>query len=140
MFPVSTRGRYAVRILTCLASGGRGETVTKRRIAESEAISPDYIEQILLSLKAAGLVRSHRGRLGGFSLARAPEQITLARILEATDGPVAPAPCLQEGQTCDRAGACPTRPVWQKAGESVQAVLDETTLADLAEPAEEPTH
>ncbi len=137
MLPVSTRGRYAARILVYLASLGQENVATKREIAASEGISPDYVEQIMIRLKTAGLVRSHRGRRGGFSLAVAPQRLSMARVLEATEGVVSPAPCLRNN-ACRRASRCPTRPVWQRAAHALDTVFEETTIADLVTRPEEP--
>ena len=127
---LTTKGRYAARIMVCLARRNESNPVTKYEIGKAEAISPNYVEQIMIRLKAAHLVRSHRGRSGGFSLARDPERLTLAEVLRAVEGPVCPAPCLYD--TCEREQSCPTRPVWKKAAEAVEAVFAETTIAQMA--------
>jgi len=113
-----------------LASLPRGTTVTKYEIAESEGISPAYVEQLMMPLRLAGLVASHRGRSGGFSLARDPETITVAEVLRAVEGTVQVAPC-SDAHACDRAETCPTRGVWQKATELLDDLFTGVTVADL---------
>ena len=90
---LSTKGRYATRIMLYLAIYSGQNPVRKHEIAAQEKISPDYVEQILMMLRGAGLVKSHRGAKGGFSLSRAAEAITMADILAATEGPLQIAPC-----------------------------------------------
>ncbi len=131
MLKLSTKGRYATRIMVYLAIQGGPEPARKRMIAEAEGIPADYVEQILLRLRTAGLVRSHRGAKGGFSLSRDPRNITVAQILEATEGPLALAPCQDE--ECERVSACVTRGLWQKASDALEDVFGQITVADLAE-------
>jgi Rrf2 family cysteine metabolism transcriptional repressor len=130
MMTVSTKGRYAARIAVCLARDDSDQPVTKYDIAKQEGISPNYVEQIMIRLKTANLVHSHRGRHGGFSLSRSPGAITLADVLQAVEGPVCPAPCLYK--PCERAAQCPTQAVWKRAAQAVEVILQETTIADMA--------
>ena len=128
---LSTRGRYASRIMVCLAENtGRAKRLTRTEIATHEEISADYVEQLMAPLRTAGLVRSHRGRHGGFSLGRPAEEITVADVLQAVEGPLSIVPCVRS-ETCDRAMNCPTRPVWQRASDALQRVFSETTIADM---------
>jgi Rrf2 family protein len=131
MMTISTRGRYAARIMTLLASERAKPTLTKSQIAQTEAISPAYVQQLLMALRMAGLVQSHRGRVGGFSLARAPETITVADVLAAVEGDILPAPC-RALEHCNRAATCPTRPVWEKAAALLNDLFEGITVADLA--------
>lgn len=130
MMSISTRGRYAARIMALLASEQHQGRVNKYHIAAAEAISPGYVQQILMVLRTAGLVNSHRGRGGGFTLARPAEKISIADILHAVEGDVTPAPC-RGGIHCDRARDCPTRPVWEKATRLLDELFSSTSLADL---------
>jgi Rrf2 family protein len=116
-----------------LASLPRGATVTKYDIAEAEGISPAYVEQLMLPLRLAGLVASHRGRSGGFSLAKDPEAISMADVLRAVEGTVQVAPC-DDPNVCSRADACPTRPLWQQASDILQDLFTRTKVADLVRP------
>ena len=130
MMPLTTKGRYAARIMVYLARNEGSSPATKHAIGNAEDISADYVEQIMIRLKAARLVRSHRGRNGGFSLTRDPDRITLAEVLRSVEGPVCPVPCLYD--TCERAPSCPTRPVWKKAANAVERILEKTTIAQMA--------
>jgi Rrf2 family protein len=131
MMSISTRGRYAARIMVLLASRPDRPSLTKREIAEAEGITPAYVQQLMLALRMAGLVASHRGREGGFSLSRPAETITLADVLCAVEGEIMPAPCRSAGH-CERAAWCPTRPLWQKAADLLDGLFSGTTVADLA--------
>jgi len=102
----------------------------KHEIANAEDISADYVAQILMKLKTAGLVRSHRGVKGGFSLSRNPHTISVADIITATEGPLSLVPCGDEG--CSRVCSCVTRPVWEKATSAIQRIFSHTKVADLA--------
>ncbi len=131
MMPISTKGRFASRIMVFLASQEPGRPVSKFEIGRAEAISPDYVEQIMIRLKVAGLVASHRGRAGGFSLASDPETTTIADVLRAVEGRVAPAPCYS-AHDCERSSTCPTRDVWMEAARLLDDLFEGTTIAHLA--------
>ncbi|HOX39364.1 MAG TPA: Rrf2 family transcriptional regulator [Candidatus Brocadiia bacterium] len=133
MLALSTKGRYATRILIFMAR--RNKAMRKQDIAEAEGISADYVEQLLIKLKSANLVKSHRGAKGGFSLARSPEKITVADVLAATEGTINLAPCVSED--CSRAGQCVTRKLWHKAGDQLRQTFAGVTIAGLAQEAEE---
>jgi Rrf2 family transcriptional regulator, cysteine metabolism repressor len=137
MMSISTRGRYASRIMVLLA--GRSEKpMTKYEIAEAEYITPAYVQQLMMALKLAGLVRSVRGRQGGFMLARRADEITIGDVLAAVEGEVMPAPCRVTGH-CERLETCPTRPLWEHAATLLNELFSGTTIADLAEqPAADP--
>lgn len=139
MMSISSKGRYASRIMVFLATLPRGTKVTKYEIADAESISPAYVEQLMMPLRLAGLVASHRGRTGGFSLARDPETVSMAEVLKAVEGTVQVAPC-SDAHVCDRAETCPTRDVWQKATELLDELFTGVTVAELASgPADQPT-
>lgn len=133
---VSTRGDYASRALLSLAlhaDDGRPNSV--RDIAERTALPQPYLEQILLALKGAGLVRSKRGVGGGYVLARSPEEITLADIVGAVDGPIA-AGDFGEPHTngaCDHEGQCVLLSIWADVGERMRTHLGSIRLADIAQ-------
>ena len=131
MMSISTRGRYAARIMVLLASLSEKLSLTKYEIAEAEGLTPAYVQQLMTALRMAGLVASHRGRDGGFSLSRPPEAITIADVLRAVEGEIMPAPCLSMGH-CDREASCPTRPVWEKAAKLLEDLFRGTTIPDLA--------
>jgi Rrf2 family protein len=134
MMKISTKGRYATRIMVNIALDESG-IAQKQKIARDEGISADYVEQILIKLKAADLVRSHRGKNGGFSLTRKPESITVADVLEAAEGPLNLVDCLDE--RCERTSVCVTRPLWKKANDALGKVFSGTTVKDLADYARE---
>jgi Rrf2 family transcriptional regulator, cysteine metabolism repressor len=129
---LSTRGRYAARIMVNLAQRAGVARATKQQVAAGEGLSAAYVEQIMIRLKAAGLVRSLRGRHGGFCLARDPAGITLAEVLAAVEGPISALPCLPEGN-CPRAEACPTRPVWREAVALLAGLFERTTIGQMAQ-------
>lgn len=129
---LSTKGRYATRILLCICRLQQGgQPVPKKRIAEQEGISTDYIEQIIVPLKNAGLVNSVRGLRGGFRLAKDPADITVYDILAASEGSIKLVGCLAEG--CSRSDACVVQSVWQGASEVLQEYFSGITLKDLYE-------
>ncbi|NQU41909.1 Rrf2 family transcriptional regulator [bacterium] len=130
MLQLSTKGRYATRIMVYLAMQPQGVPVPKQEIAQSEQISADYAEQILRVLKSAGLVASHRGVKGGFTLARDPERITVADVLDATEGAVDLAPCVRD--ECRRATQCVTRRLWRDASSCLSRIFGATTIRALA--------
>ena len=131
---VSTRGDYASRALLSLAlhSDESGPT-SVRDIAERTGLPQPYLEQILLALKGAGLVRSKRGVGGGYVLARAPEDITLGQIVSAVDGPIVVGDFGEPHQNgaCDHEGQCVLISVWADVGEHMRQHLDSFTLADM---------
>jgi len=130
---VSTRGDYASRALLSLAlhTDCQGPT-SVRDIADRTGLPQPYLEQILLALKGAGLVRSKRGVGGGYVLARAPEQITLGEVVSAVDGPIAVGDFGRphEDGACDHEGQCVLLGVWGDVGEHMRRHLDSFTLAD----------
>ncbi len=131
MMAISTKGRYATRIMVLLAAQAGQGSLTKYQIGETESISPAYAQQLLMALRLAGLVRSHRGRGGGFSLARQAEAISVLEVLQAVEGELMPAPC-KTIDGCDRAATCPTRPLWQRATDLLEDLFRSATIGDLA--------
>ena len=131
---VSTRGDYASRALLSLAlhSTKVGPTPV-RDIAERTGLPQPYLEQILLALKGAGLVRSKRGVGGGYVLARAPEDITLAAIIRAVDGPITLGDfgVPHTDGACDHDGQCVLLAIWQNVGSEMRRLLEGFTLADI---------
>lgn len=132
---VSTRGDYASRALLSLALHGESEgPTTVRDIAERTGLPQPYLEQILLALKGAGLVRSKRGVGGGYILAREPDEIHLAEIIRAVDGPIALGD-FGEPHTdgaCDHEGQCVLLALWHVVGAEIRRQLESWTLADIA--------
>ncbi len=134
---VSTRGDYASRALLSLAlRAGEDESPTSvRDIAERTGLPQPYLEQILLALKGAGLVRSKRGVGGGYVLARAPSEITLGAIVSAVDGPITLGDFGEPHAdgACDHEGQCVLLAVWAEVGHQMRRYLDSFTLADMVE-------
>ena len=133
MLTISTKGRYATRIMVYLALRSGDDPARKREIAEAEGIADDYVEQLLSRLRTGGLVKSRRGARGGFLLNRDPGEITVADVLACTEGTVSLVACIEEG--CDRAPSCVTRPVWQEANNALLAIFSRQTIAGLAQQA-----
>ena len=130
---MSTRGDYACRALLSLALHGGDTPTSVRDIALRTGLPQPYLEQILLALKGAGLVRSKRGVGGGYVLARAPEQLTLGQIVSAVDGPIVVGDFGEPhaGGSCDHEGQCVLLSVWAEVGEHMRAHLDSYTIADM---------
>lgn len=134
---VSTRGRYGLRLMVELAmSWGRGVTLLKD-VSRAEDISEKYLGQIIIPLRSAGLVISQRGSHGGYTLARSPREITVKDVVEAIEGKVCPAPCVEDPGECSRAAACVASLVWRKLGRDIEKSMASFTLADLARQAKE---
>ncbi|MDE7271451.1 MAG: Rrf2 family transcriptional regulator [Lachnospiraceae bacterium] len=130
---ISTKGRYALRIMLDLA-GHIGETIKLKEIASRQEISEKYMEQIIAVLNKAGYVRSTRGAQGGYQLVKAPKDYTVGMILRLTEGPLVPVECLSENALpCDREGKCATVEVYRRIYEAVNNVIDTITLQDLIE-------
>jgi Rrf2 family iron-sulfur cluster assembly transcriptional regulator len=130
---VSTRGDYACRALLSLALHEGDVPTSVRDIAERTGLPQPYLEQILLALKGAGLVRSKRGVGGGYVLARAPENLTLGQIVAAVDGPIVVGDFGEPhaGGACNHEGQCVLLSVWAEVGEHMRAHLDSFTVADM---------
>ncbi|WP_077532342.1 RrF2 family transcriptional regulator [Massiliimalia massiliensis] len=131
---ISTKGRYALRLLVDLAEYNTGENISLKDIAARQEISFKYLEQIITMLNRAGLVRSVRGPQGGYRLAKRPEEYTVGEILRLTEGSLAPVSCLDEKENnCPRKEECATIELWQELYQAILGVVDHTTLADLVE-------
>ena len=129
---ISTKGRYALRIMVDLAQNDGEAPVSVREIASRQDISGKYMEQIIGVLTRCGLLHSIRGAQGGYHLAKAPDQITVGDILRATEGDLAPTECLSEhGKQCVRSGACPSQIVFKKVYSAINEVIDSVKLCDL---------
>lgn len=129
---ISTKGRYAVRVMLDLALHNTGECIPAKEIAKRQGISEKYLEQIIAVLNKAGYVNSVRGAQGGYRLSRAPEEYTVGMILRQTEGSLAPVACLEEDtEECERCDTCATLAVWKKLYEAINQVVDNITVADL---------
>lgn len=128
---ISTKGRYALRLMLDLALQGGGAPVALRDTAERQGISDKYLEQIVSPLARAGLVRSIRGAGGGYLLTRPPEEYPVGEILRVLEGDLAPVNCASGSTCCERADRCVTMEVWQEIQAAISQVVDRITLADL---------
>lgn len=129
---ISTKGRYALRMLVDLAEH-RGEGfVALKDIAKRQGISKKYLEQIVSTLNKPDILRTNRGYQGGYQLAKSPEQYTVGDILRITEGGLAPVACLeQEENLCERANDCTTLFVWEGLHKAINTYLDSITLQDI---------
>lgn len=128
---VSAKARYALRALLDIASfRGGDEPRTGAVIAEAQQISEKFLSRIVIPLRNAGILRSVRGNVGGFRLAKPPDDITLLEIVEAVQGPVAILDCLEAAGACPRQEGCRARRVWADVNASVRNALAGVTLAD----------
>lgn len=129
---VSTRGRYALRVMVDLAEHSDGKYLAMKAVAERQEISLKYLEKILRLLVSANLVEGVHGKGGGYRLTRAPQEYSVREILQLTEGSLAPVACLECGaQECSRAAQCRTLPMWTELNRLVNGYLESVTLADL---------
>ncbi len=129
---ISTKGRYALRLMLDLAMYNTGEPVSLKDIAARQGISEKYMEQIISILNKAGYVRSIRGAQGGYLLRKEPKDYTVGDILRLTEGSLAPVACVDEGaEECEREKDCVTIRVWSMLNDAINNVVDNLTLEDL---------
>ena len=129
---VSTKGRYALRVMLCFAQRGSDEYVPLKEIAEAEDISQKYLESIMTILSKAGFVDAVHGKGGGYRLNRKPEDYTVGSILKLTEGSLAPVSCTAQGAAaCSRTTCCQTLPMWEKLEKMIDEFFEGITLADL---------
>ena len=131
---ISTKGRYALRVMIDLAEHQSEDFIPLKVIAERQEISEKYLESIIKLLVKAKLLNGLRGKGGGYQLTRAPEQYTVGSILRLTEESLAPVACLEEtAGTCTRSGQCRTLALWQGLDKVIQDYLESVTIADLIE-------
>lgn len=135
---LSTKGEYGLRAMFDLAQHNGQGPVALKSVAERQDISDHYLEQLVATLRKAGLVKSVRGAQGGYTLGRDPAEIRVGDIIRVLEGPIAPMDCVSDRETdqCERAGSCITRGIWEKVRDSITDVLDSITLADMCSEAE----
>ena len=130
---ISTKGRYALRMLIDLAEHQNDGFIALKDIAERQGISKKYLEQIIPVLNRSDVLNANRGYQGGYKLAKSPDKYTVGEILRVTEGDLAPVACLEHGaKPCEYAGECKTLPVWDKLNLMINGYLDGITLAELA--------
>ena len=131
---ISTRGRYALRVLIELAEHTDGCYVPMKDIAERQGISLKYLERIIPVLSKNGIIEGLQGKGGGYRLVKSPEECKIGDILRLTEGNLAPVACLQcNAEKCDRADTCPTLPMWTEFHHMVNQYFDSITLSSLIE-------
>lgn len=131
---ISTKGRYALRLMIDIAVNSADKPVSIKEIAARQDISDKYLEQIISVLNSAGFVRSIRGAQGGYVLRKSPSEYTVGMILRLTEGSLAPVACVEEDAVlCDRQETCATVEVWRRLNDAINGVVDNITLADLLE-------
>lgn len=129
---VTSKGRYALRVMLELASRQDGEVVSLKTIADKHDISMKYLETIVGSLKRAKLLESTRGKDGGYRLCRAAEDYSVGEILRCLEDNLAPVACIKSGSVnCEKAGECITVPMWKELDDITNAYLDTVSLKDL---------
>lgn len=128
---ISTRGSYALRIMTELAMCNSKEFISIRYLSEKQELSVKYLEQIVGLLNKAGFLTAARGASGGYKLARKPENYTLGEILRCTEGNLAPVSCLEKGKECAKSATCITLPIWKGLYSVINTYLDSITLDAL---------
>ncbi|MCH5266220.1 MAG: RrF2 family transcriptional regulator [Lachnospiraceae bacterium] len=129
---ISTRGRYALRLMLDLALNDSGTPLRIKQIAQRQDISDKYLEQIVSILNKARYVQSIRGPQGGYLLTKKPEEYTVGMILRLTEGSLAPVDCVEaEFPSCEKMEDCVTSIVWKKMNDAINDVIDNITLADL---------
>ena len=129
---VSTKGRYALRVMLCFAQRGGDEFVPLKEIAEAEGISQKYLESIMTILSKANFLDAVHGKGGGYRLNRRPEDYTVGSILKLTEGSLAAVSCTAQGASaCSRTTCCQTLPMWEKLEKMIDEFFEGITLADL---------
>ncbi len=129
---LSTKGRYGVKAMVDLAIHYGEEPVSIKIISERQNISEYYLEQLFSPLRKANLIKSIRGAQGGYILSNSPDKITVAEIMEVLEGPVEISDCLEEG-VCSNIDCCATRLLWARIKDSIDSVMESTTLQDMVD-------
>ncbi len=129
---ISTKGRYALRMLIDLAEHQHGGYISLKEISDRQNISKKYLEQIIPIFNKNNVLRTNRGSQGGYMLARSPEKYTVGEILRLTEGSLAPVDCVEQDPVeCTRSADCATLPVWQGLAKVINEYLDGITLQDI---------
>lgn len=129
---ISTRGRYALRVLIDLAEQNAEDFIPLKEISARQNLSQKYSESIMTMLSKAGMIEGIHGKGGGYRLSRKPEEYKIGEVLRLTEGTLAPVSCLECGAApCERADECRTLPMWIKLDEMINGYLDGVSIADL---------
>jgi len=130
---ISTRGRYALRVMVELARQGDETFVPLKLISQKQEISMKYLESIVAVLQKAGFLVSLRGKAGGYKLAKPANEYSVGAVLKLTEGSLAPVACLDEPAIlCERAESCPTLPMWKRLDAIIDSYLEGVSIEDLA--------
>jgi len=129
----STRTRYGSRAMAELAAAYPDGVVSVKEMARRQHLSAKYLEQIIGSLRSAGLIEAVRGMHGGYVLSRPPSQISLSEVFRVLEGSSAPVGCVENPDQCAMSETCPTRETWVEIREAIEQILEGTSLQDLAE-------
>jgi Rrf2 family protein len=133
---ISTKGRYALRVMVDLALHDAGEFIPLKNVSSRQEITVKYLEQIIPLLSKMGYLKSSRGKDGGYRLARHPKDYRVGDILRAVEGDLSPVACMEDDPNrCPRSGWCPTLPMWEGLNKVINDYLDGITLDDLVEQA-----
>lgn len=130
---LSTRSRYGTRLMLDLAKFYDQHPIPLAEIAKRQQLSIKYLEQLIIPLKASGLIRSVRGARGGYRLAQNPDSITVGRIIEVLEGGLSLVDCVKNPKACKRQAHCPTRRLWQELSRLLKEQLSSLTLQDVLE-------
>lgn len=131
---ISTKGRYALRLIIELAERKEDGYISLKNIAVNQNISKKYLEQIIPVLSSSKIVVTNRGAQGGYKLAKSPDKITIGDILRLTEGSLSPVSCVDEDPvTCPRSESCPTFSVWQGLSKVINEYLDSVTIQDIVD-------
>ena len=128
---ISTKIRYGARAMLELASHYGEGPIELKEIANKENISLKYLEQVIIPLRTAGLIKSVRGSKGGYALARPPSEICLNEMVEILEGPLSLIECLHDPKVCQRVATCVTREIWKKVSDAINGIFRSITLEDL---------
>lgn len=128
---VSSRFRYGMRLLVDLAANYKKGPVLLKEIARCEKISKKYLEQIVITLRAAGIISAIRGSKGGYFLTKPPNKIRIIDVYKILEGQFAPVDCLDNKRICTLTETCPTRPLWTLLSDAIKKTFQNVTLADL---------
>ena len=138
---LSTKGEYASRAMLELSRRYREGPIHSREISKAQEIPPHFLQQILLLLKRAGYLKSRKGRMGGYILAKPPDEINVAEVIRVMDGPLAPIDCVSvmAHEACPMEATCGLRWLWKDVRDAIAEILEKTTFADLVEKSALPT-
>lgn len=130
---ISTKGRYALEAMLFMSLNAGKQPVSIKEIADTTEISESYLEQLFIQLKKAKIIKGYRGVLGGYVLAFPANVIMVGEVLRAVEGSLEPVRCIDKGTKCDRFDTCATQVLWTELADAISNVVDQKTLADLAE-------